>query len=466
VPITEITLDAAINDAAHKAPQAPDFDDAGSNDITIHFGFIRAGTVVAPSLTILSPGDRSLQLAAPFEQPQDKRSGTRFLLEDKNNLGAEITGTIGFTTGIVTLDQTSRLDQPLTVPVEVYGNVATASRGETVPSEILGSGDASIPNQSFKLKKKPLTYTSSPTAGNDSGVASTLKVYVSGVRWTEVRSFFGVPSTAEVYIIRQDDDGESTITFGDGVRGSRPVTGFNNIVASYRFGAGKASPPAGSIHQLGKAIKGVKSVRNPVAASGGDDAESAGGLRTYAPRSALLLGRAVSIQDMEVAAASVGGVRAVRAEWRWNRLRQRPVVQIWYIGAPALAAKISQRVRSLSDPATPIEAEHAEPVTVTFSMSIEIDPRRLEEDVLAAVRAALMDTGTGLLAQERIGIGLPLFRSRIFQVVLAVPGTVAVTGLLWDENPFDPYGLSPGAGKYFDLESGALLLNGKAGANG
>lgn len=465
VTITKITLDAPINDTTN------------SNDITVHYGFINAGTVVAPALTTVGPlGQRDqLQLAAPFEQPQDGKSGNRFLLEDKDNLGAEITGTIDFASGILTLAQTSRLSQSMTVPVEIYGNIATASRGETVPSEILGSGDASIPNQSFKLKKKPLTYTSSPTAGNDSGVASTLKIYVSGVRWTEVRSFFGAPSTAEVYIVRQDDDGESTITFGDGVRGSRPATGSNNIVASYRFGAGKASPPAGSIHQLGKAIKRVKSVRNPVASSGGDDAESANGLRIYAPRSALLLGRVVSIQDMEVAAATVGGVRAVSAEWRWNKLRQRPVVQIWYIGDAALAAKVNQRVRALADPATPIEAEQAQPVLlpaqpvdlpVTLSIALAVDPRRLEADVLAAVRTALMDPGTGLLAPERIGIGLPLFRSRIFEVVLAVPGAVAVTGLLWNGSPFDPYGLSPGAGKYFDFEKGALLLNGKAGANG
>jgi hypothetical protein len=41
-----------------------------------------------------------------------------------------------------------------------------------------------------------------------------------------------------------------------------------------------------------------------------------------------------------------------------------------------------------------------------------------------------------------------------------------VTGLLWNGAWFNPYGISPGAGNYFDLENGTLLLNGKAGANG
>jgi hypothetical protein len=465
VPVTIVKLDALINDAARKSPGAANIGGSGYTDVDIHYGFSSAGRVVAPALTTLNPGD-TLRLAVPFEEPQDKKSPNRFLLEDKNNLGAEITGGIDFTTGVVTLDQTSALPQPLTVPVEMYGNVVRASRGETVSAEIMGSGDASIPNQSFTLKKKPLTYVPSPTAGNESGAASTLKVYVNGVRWTEVSSFFGVPPEAQVYVVRQNDEAESIVTFGDGVRGARLITGFNNVLAIYRFGAGKLSPPAGSIHQMGKPVKGIKSVRNPVAASGGDDAEAASGLRTYAPRSALLLGRAVSIQDMEAAAATVGGVRAARVEWRWNQLRQRPVVQVWYIGASTVAATVSQKLRGLSDPATPIEVSQAQPTPVTLSISIEIDPRRFESDVLAAVRSALMDAETGLLAPERIGIGVALFRSRIFETVLEVPGAVAVNGLLWNSESFNQYGRAPQAGKYFDFENGVLLLNGKAGANG
>jgi hypothetical protein len=464
VPASMVKLDALLNIGTRKSPGAADIL-GGYTDVVIHYGFSSAGRVVAPASATLNPGD-SLRVAAPFEEPPDKNSPNRFLLEDKNNLGAEITGGIDFTTGVVTLDQTSTLQQPLTVPVEMYGNVARASRGETVSAEIMGSGDASIPSQSFTLKKKPLTYVPSPTAGNESGAASTLKIYVNGVRWTEVSSFFGVPPEAQVYIVRQNDEAESIVTFGDGVRGSRLITGSNNVLAIYRFGAGKLSPPAGSIHQMGKPVKGIKSVRNPVAASGGDDAEPASGLRTYAPRSALLLGRAVSIQDMEAAAATVGGVRGARVEWRWNKLRQRPVVQVWYIGAASVATTVSQKLRGLSDPATPIEVSQAQPTPVTLSISIEIDPRRFEADVLAAVRAALMNTETGLLAPERIGIGLPLFRSRIFETVLEVPGAIAVNGLLWNSEPFSPYGRAPQAGKYFDLENGVLLLNGKAGANG
>jgi hypothetical protein len=203
-----------------------------------------------------------------------------------------------------------------------------------------------------------------------------------------------------------------------------------------------------------------------VGASGGDDAEPVTGLRTYAPKSGLLLDRAISIPDLEAAAAGVGGVRAVRAEWRWNDSSQQPVVQIWYIGAATLAKDVKTKLRGLSDGITPFAVEEAVPVAARLTLSIATDPKRLSKDVVNAVRAALTDPANGLLAPERIGIGRALFRSRIFEAVLAVPGAVAVTGLLWSSEPFFQYGIDPGSGKYFDFETGELNINGKAAASG
>jgi hypothetical protein len=174
----------------------------------------------------------------------------------------------------LTLDAGVPWTEPLAAPVALYGNVITASRGESVNGEWLGTGDASVPGQSFKLKKSPLTYLA---AGP--GLASTLRVYANGVQWTEAPSFFGIAGDARVYIVRENDDGESMVTFGDGVRGSRLATG-SGVIAYYRFGAGEAAPPAGSIKALAKPVPGLSSVRNPVAASGGEDAESSTRLRT------------------------------------------------------------------------------------------------------------------------------------------------------------------------------------------
>lgn len=450
---TILTLDVGVNDPSRRHINYW-WTDVDRDAIVVHYGFVPAAAATMPFFTTLRSGD-PLTIATPIEPPADGSVATRFLLEDKNGLGSEVSGGLDFTSGAVTPDQGSAIGSTLTMPVQLYGNVVTVSRGESVPSEVLGSGDATIANQSFKLKKKPLTYQPSPTAGNESGVVSSLKVYVDGLQWTEVQSFYGVGPADQVYIVRQNDDDESTVTFAN------PLSTGAVVAASYRFGAGALAPPAGSIHQLGKPFKGLKGARNPVAASGGSDREPPAALRTSAPQSALLLGRAVSIQDMEAAAARVPGVRAAHAEWSWNKARQRPVVQIWYIGAAGVAQTVLQTLHGLTDPTVPIHVEPARPQEADLAISLETDPRRLADDVAAETLAALLDPASGLLAPERIGISAALFRSQIFAAVLAVPGAVAVTGLLWNGAPFDPYGIAADPGTYFDFGGdGVLSVNG------
>jgi hypothetical protein len=454
ITVTVLFLDAAINDPQRRELGAPDWTGNDAASVKVHFGFRASGVPIAELSLKLLPGD-PLIVSPPVEIPQDGKSPGTFLLEDHDTIGAEISASLDFGTRVLTASP--RLSEALAAPVLAYGNVVSLTRGERVAAEVLGSGDASLSSQAFKLKKSPLTYLPGVDAPS-----STLEVYVDGLRWTESPSFFGVAPDAQVYIVRQNDAGDSFVTFGDGIRGSRLATGINNVVAYYRFGAGKASPPAGSITQMGKPVKGISSARNPVAAYGGDDAEPASGLRTYAPRSALLLGRAISLADMEAAAAEVGGVRAVRCEWQWNVKQQRPLVEVWYIGDAPLVEAVTKKLRGLSDSVMPIAVEQANALPSVLSFSIEIDPRRLEDDVLAAVRSSLTDSGTGLLAPEQAGIGLALFQSRIFDAVLAVSGAIAVNGLLLDGAAFTDYGIDPGPGNFFDFENGGLVLNGKA----
>lgn len=445
--------------------QAVTLQSADAAKVVVHYSFVGGAVVTLAAKTTLSAGD-TLRADSTLEEPSGYQAPTRFLLEDKNGSGVSVGASLNWGSGALALDQGTQWSPALVAPVEVYGNVVSASCGQTVSAETLGSGNASKSNQSFTLKKKPLTYMSAPTVSDERGVTSSLKVYVGDILWSEVASFYGAAPDAQVYIVRQNDDGESVVTFGDGKRGARLPSGSGNVVAYYRYGAGAASPPAGGINQLAKPVKGLKSVRNPVAASGGGDAESTTNLRAYAPRSALLLGRAVSIQDMEVAAAGVSGVRAVAVEWRWQASQQRPAVQVWYIGQAGLESTVAQRLRRLSDPTVPIAVTRATGVPAQLALSLEIDARRVVDTVLAAVRSALTDTQTGLLAPEQIGIGRPLYRSRVFEAVLAVAGTVAVEGILWNGAAWSAFALAPGAGKYFDLESGALLLSGKVDSNG
>lgn len=462
IPVTQLKLDTSINNSDRKGSDPDVWNNSTVDELTIHYGILNAGQVVDEAKTIITEND-DLLLSGSVEQPIDEFSPETFLLQDKNFLAIKLEGQVDFSDRELKQNQGQEAawEYPLTMPVQTFGNVISATRGESVKGEILGSGDAAVPNQTFKLKKKPLTYLQSPTADNDQGVASTLQVYVNGVRWEEVRSFFGQSADRQIYIVRQDDEGESFVTFGDGIRGQRLPTGTDNVMADYRFGAGEASPPEGAVTQIDKPQEGLQSVKNPLPASGGADAESTDEMRSNAPKSILTLGRAVSIQDMEAIALSVPGVRVVQGEWHWDGTKQRAVVKIWYIGETGIGVTIKQRLRSVSDPSIPINVTAAQAADVNLSIDISIDPRFLADEVLAEVRQTLIGSPDGLLRPENLFIGRPLFRSTIFEEVLTVEGAVAVRSISWNDIVFEQFAKDPGAGRYFDFNQGTIVLNGK-----
>ena len=460
VPVTELTLDEPVNSAYRKSSTEINWTQTVCAGITVYFGMQLNALVIDEPNAFLTPSD-SLYFDKPLEIPVENYHPGQFLMQDKNTLGAAINGSISFDENKLSLDQATDWAMLLTLPVDVYGNVITASRGETVQNEKMGSGNASLASQTFKLKKKPLAYYPSPTSDNDQSVKNSLTIYVNGILWSEVNSFYGISENDQVYIVRQYDDGESFITFGDGIRGQRLPSGTDNIICNYRFGAEAACPPAGSVSQVSKPVKGLRSVKNFLAAYGGADAEEAENMRTYAPKSALILGRVVSMQDMAALASSFPGVRAVQTEWRWDRNKQRSSAHIFYIGDGGIRASLSQRIRSVSDPSTPITVETTLAIPLFISINVKINPRYLEEDVIKELRATLTDTGDGLLAPENIGIGLPLYRSRIFESVLNVAGADAVQSILTGGKNFDDFAIVPGTGNYFDIEQGVLIINGK-----
>jgi predicted phage baseplate assembly protein len=292
------------------------------------------------------------------------------------------------------------------------------SRGKTITNEVLGGGDASIAGQSFKLAKAPVTYLMS-----GSTIVSTIAIRVDGRPWLEVPSFLDQSPTAEVFVTREDEAGETHVDFGDGVNGARLPTGTNNVVATYRVGAGAASPAAGKLTVIAKSFPGLKSVLNPVAVGGGADPDPPALIAKFAPRSVLTFGRAVSVFDYQALAAQAPGVTRARATWSWDDAEQRAVVAV-HVGDDAAAF-----------------------VSATEVLAAAGDPNRPVAVVLAG------DPANGLFAPTKLDIGETVFNSMIDQAVLAIEGVVAVSALTFSMgNPpvVSPGELhSPGEGNYF-----------------
>jgi predicted phage baseplate assembly protein len=445
VSVTRLTFDSTLPFAAGAVQQ-----------LVLHHTMVQAATLHAPLKDTLDQGD---PIVVPTLMDAPRLPITELLLEDVHGDGVATTGTLDASSHSASTAGAPPWSLSLWAPVQLFGNVLFATRGETVVSELLGAGDASQVTQTFRLKKKPLTYLN---AANAAGRKSTLVIHVGGVKWDEVETFFGVDPHAMVYTVRHDDDGNADIEFGGAAR----LPSGAAVVASYRFGAGAALPPADSVKQLKKPVAGLRALHNPLPAFGGSDAEGPAELAIRGPRSALLLGRAISLVDIETAAAQQPGVRAARAAWRWDAQGLGPAVIVSYIGDAQLAPAIQAALRALAEDSAPISAQSAPAQSARLDVDIAIDAKYDPNDVIAAVQQVLFGAvklpGTGgLLQPEQLGPDGVVFESIVVRAVVDIEGVAALRSLSFDGTPFIEIGRSPAAGAYFDLAGGGVWVNGQ-----
>jgi len=254
---------------------------------------------------------------------------------------------------------------------------------------------------------------------------STLRVSVDGVQWREVKSFFNCGPQSQVYTVRFDDDLNALVTFGNGVNGARVPAGVGNVVATYRFGAGAAAPPAGAIQQIARSVIGLRAVRSPVKALPGKDADTAEQIRTIAPRTALLFSRLVSTDDFQGYASFYAGVVKAAAEFVWDADKQQPVVNVTVIG-DVDTAKLRTALIALAEQSLIVNVKAAIAIPMRLDLNVEIDTRFDSDDVLAAVKKALVDAQTGPLAPAQASIGGQFLASPLFETVQGVPGVVSL----------------------------------------
>jgi hypothetical protein len=309
--------------------------------------------------------------------------------------------------------------------VSINANVAPVSHGETV-TEILGSGDGTKAHQCFALKQFPLTYT---TASAPSGAAASLKIRVDDILWQEVATLYGRGAKEQVYTLIHNDDGTTTVLFGDGINGARLPTGINNIRADYRKGLGTAGNlVAEQIDQLLMRPLGIKGALNPVKASGGNDAETADKLRTNAPLTTLTLDRVVSLDDYQNFAQSFSGIAKAQAVWFFYAGRKQILLTI---GGPSGAAidagsethtKLLKALHDYGDPFALIKMATFRAVDFRLAGNLFVDERYEDETVLAAVKGALLES----FRYDRRLFGQAVFASEVIQVIQGVDGVLAV----------------------------------------
>jgi predicted phage baseplate assembly protein len=318
-------------------------------------------------------------------------------------------------------DATPALDAASAV---LLGNVAQASHGETVRAEVLGNGDASREFQRVALKKKPLTYV---PADGPVPLVSSLQIQVDGIRWHEVPSLYGRGPTERVLVTRIGDDGTAIVQFGDGKTGARVPTGQGNISATYRTGTGLAGrAAAGALTTALDRPRGLKSVTNPVPATGGADPEETADARQNAPRTVRTFGRIVSIRDFEDQVRATGEVAKADARWIWDGLDQAIFLTIAAQKGEILGAedlrRIASSLGSVRDTNVRLRIANFIRVPVRVVGTVRTDPDLDPKTVVAAAQAAALDA----LSFDRMGLAQSVNLSDLYAVIQGVDGVLSV----------------------------------------
>jgi hypothetical protein len=365
----------------------------------------------------------ALTLGLPSLGTVPPPAGTNVLVQDVNGNGA--LGVVDSATAMHLVDPVPALVPPL----QVLFNLLPVSRGKTVSNEVLGSGNSLVAGQDFVLQNAPVTYLQSADSTSGDNYSSTVRVWVNHREWSEVRSFYGQPLDAQVFMTREDDQGQTHVVFGDGQNGARLPTGVNNVVASYRYGSGADVPGAGSLTVVLKPQPGLRAIRNPVPVGGGSDPDPPDSVRQQAPRSVLTFNRAVSLDDFQAIAQQAPGVVRAKAAVAFDPMAQRPRITVWVGDDSSAVAAVQQAFAATADPNRLPRVVQAKAVVMTLNLTVVYDPASDPQTVTDAVHKALVDPDTGLLGVNVIGIGQVVYDSQVYAACLGVPGVVAVHSL-------------------------------------
>jgi hypothetical protein len=335
-------------------------------------------------------------------------------------------------------------DFPLSNPaIVVFGNVVPMTQGKTQALVPLGNGDSRQIYQSFKVPKSPLTWLldEALTPPREPEVS----ILVNEIEWTEVESLFASGPKDQVYILREDNSGNSWVQFGDGVNGAVLPSGVGNVTAQYRTGngangwrqSGTKPQPNGRVQNLGQI-----SLYEEVTQGTAD--EDPAHVRQTAPGRVEELGRIVSLSDFEYEALALPGVEKALAVW--DTQENIPLLKLTVLLAGNTPPQLGS-VQTAMSQANVLRGADRFPVLVLdasleyvyLAVTVGLLPGYQIDPVIAAITAALgvlPSDGTespsgGLFSVDQRSLGQEEYASRIEGTIQNVEGVdwVEVTAL-------------------------------------
>jgi hypothetical protein len=379
--------------------------------------------------------------------------------------GAPLPGVSVALGNVVPTDQgTWTNDESLgTVPSAPVAPVAgTGCNCATLPGAAAGN-----PRFQPVLANQPLTFavpydtTSSPemlpaassflSPDTSTAVPQITVMSDDGNRWAPTEDLLNQGGDSYQFIPEIESDGTAHLRFGDGTYGAAPVVGVN-FTASYRTGNGTAGNVGRDAlaHCLISGA-GINGVRNPLAAAGGVDPETARHIAQAAPFAFQSQRRCVTAADYGTMAATLPGISEAQGTLRWTGSWYSAFVSVDPAGAwsTMLAGQVADTLNRYRMMGTDLVVEEAAFVGLRIGLQICVAPRFFQADVYAAVWQLLVTgnscTGTaGLLNAANFRFGQTVYASPIIAAAQTVVGVAAVTLVTFERmNATTPNGATP-----------------------
>ncbi len=298
-------------------------------------------------------------------------------------------------------------------------NTLTLGHGEGKGPRLLGSGDAELPLQTFRLPVRDISHTAS--TASVSGVLPDVDVAVDGVVWPWRDHTDLTADGAKAWSSTLTETGEITIGFR-----RRLPTGTNNVtVLRHRVGTGLKGtglPPFVFTKPMKKHPQ-IVAIYQPFPTSGGADRESVASLRTSTPARLAANGRAVSARDFERLATGLSAVWRARAEEipGGGALRTLHLTVVPANGAALTTALEDElRLAILSDAIPGVRLTFAEFVPLSLVMAAEVRADLTSFDT-ADVKAACEAALAAAFALQARDFAQPAYVSEIMAVLETVP---------------------------------------------
>jgi hypothetical protein len=325
------------------------------------------------------------------------------------------------------------------VPAAPEAPVATAS------CQCGGNSTVDAPRVRYfpSLAHAPLTFTTSfdATAPASTFLTTTavtqpqLQVRDDLQRpWTVLEDLLSAHESDMAVVAEIERDGTVYVRFGDGEYGMA-ANAAASFQAYYRVGNGSAGNIGrDTLAHLVMNKPGIRSLRNPLPAQGGRDAETMEHIRQRAPFAFRSQQRAVTEDDYGMQAESDPAIHEARGTLRWTGGWYTAFVSIdpaaGQTDSAALAKTTKARLNLLRMAGVDLDVEGAVIVGLRIEMDICVSPEHFQGDVYQAVMR-LCVTGDlcsgqrGILNPENFTFGETVYASPLVAAAQSVEGVTS-----------------------------------------